>query len=242
MDGFDPVDSFGPEAAQRYDDDVRGDEAETVDFLANLVGSESALEFAIGTGRIALPLSLRGIRVDGIELSPAMVGQLRKKPGGGKVDVAIGDMARDSAPQSHYGLVYLVFNTIFNLLTQDDQVQCFENAERHLGDKGVFVVEAAVPSAWVRRDQYVNVEQLATDRVVLDVNRYDPVTQILDENHVSLSEQGMRLSPISCRLIWPAEMDLMARIAGLRLVERWSDWGSQPFTASSGRHVSVYAR
>lgn len=242
MDGFDAAGSFGPEEAQRYDDQLRGDEAETVEFLANLTGGKSALEFAIGTGRIALPLSERGVRVDGIDLSPDMVAHLRKKPGGNKLDVITGDMACASAPRSNYGLVYLVFNTIYNLLTQDDQVRCFENAARHLDDKGVFVVEAAVPSAWIRRDQFINVEQLAVDRVVLDVNRYDAVTQILDENHVSLSKDGMRLSPISCRLIWPAEMDLMARIAGLRLVDRWADWGSQPFTASSSRHVSIYAR
>lgn len=171
-----------------------------------------------------------------------MVAQLRTKPGGDKLDVMIGDMAFAAAPHSNYGLVYLVFNTIFNLLTQDDQIRCFENAVRHLGDKGVFVVEAAVPSAWARRDQFINVEHLATEQVVLDVNRYDPVTQILDENHVSLSNDGLRLNPISCRLIWPSEMDLMARIAGLRLVDRWGDWGSQPFTASSERHISVYAR
>lgn len=242
MDGFDPVDSFGPEVAGRYDDELRGDEAETVEFLANLVAGKPALEFAVGTGRIALPLSERGVRVDGIELSPDMVDRLRQKRGGDQLEVVIGDMARESAPRSDYGLVYLVFNTIFNLLTQEDQVRCFENAARHLDAEGVFVVEAAVPSAWVRRDQFVNVEKIASDRVVLDVNQYDPVTQILDENHVSLSQAGMRLNPISCRLIWPAEMDLMAKIAGLRLVDRWGDWDSQPFTASSSRHISVYAQ
>lgn len=243
MDGFDPAKSFGPEVAQRYDGhSLRGDEAETVEFLASHAGNGSALEFAIGTGRIAIPLSERGIRVDGIELSPDMVAQLRKKPGGDKVDVTVGDMARASAPRGDYGLVYLVFNTIYNILTQDDQVRCFENAARHLTDEGVFVVEAAVPSAWIRGDQFINVEQLTNDEVVLDANRYDPVTQVLDENHVSLTNDGVRLFPISCRLIWPSEMDLMARIAGLRLVGRWGDWNAQPFTASSTRHISVYAR
>ena len=243
MDGFDPAKSFGPEVAQRYDGrSLRGDEAETVEFLASHAGNGSALEFAIGTGRIAIPLSERGIHVDGIELSPDMVAQLRKKRGGEKVDVTVGDMARVSAPRGDYGLVYLVFNTIYNILTQDDQVRCFENAARHLTEEGVFVVEAAVPSAWIRGDQFINVEQLTNDEVVLDANRYDPVTQILDENHVSLTKDGVRLFPTSCRLIWPSEMDLMARIAGLKLVDRWGDWSAQPFTASSSRHISIYTR
>jgi len=242
MDGFDPASSFGPEVARRYDDHARGDEAETVEFLADLARGGRALEFAVGTGRIAIPLSNHGVGVDGIELSEDMVCRLRDKPLGDTIDVTIGDMARASAPLEKYSLVYLVFNTIYNLLTQDDQVRCFENAARHLTGDGVFVVEAGVPSAWLRRDQFINVEHLATDEVVFDVNRYDSVTQILDENHVSLSSEGVRLGPISCRLIWPSEMDLMARIAGMRLVNRWGGWRNEPFTAASVRHVSVYSR
>jgi SAM-dependent methyltransferase len=242
VEGFDPATSFGPEVSQRYDDNLRGDEAETVDFLASLAGGGSALEFAIGTGRIAIPLTQRGVRVDGIELSPDMVARLRDKPDGDKVDVAVGDMASASAPCDKYPLVYLVFNTIYNLLTQDAQVRCFENAARHLTTGGVFVVEAGVPSAWLRADQFVNVEHLGTDEVVFDVNRYDAVTQILDENHVSFTKDGLRFGPISCRLIFPAEMDLMARIAGMRLVDRWGGWKQEPFTSASTRHVSVYAK
>ncbi len=241
MDGFDPAQSFGPEVAQRYDDHLRGDEAETVDFLAGLAGSGPALELAIGTGRIALRLSARGITVDGIELSPDMIGRLREKPGGAALDVTMGDMARATAPLK-YSLVYLVFNTIYNLLTQDDQVRCFENAARHLTDDGVFVVEAGVPWAWLRGNQFVDVEYVANGEVVLDVNRYDPVTQILDENHVTLTNAGVRLGPISQRISWPSELDLMARIAGLRLVDRWGGWNRELFTAASERHISVYSR
>ncbi len=241
MDGFDPTTSFGPDVARRYDDDLRGDEAETVDFLGQLARGGTALEFAMGTGRIALPLSERGIRVDGIELSQDMIARLREKPGGDALHVTIGDMASVSAPAS-YPLVYLVFNTIYNLLSQDAQVRCFENAARHLTTDGVFVVEAVVPSACVRGNQFVNVERVANDEVILDVNRYDPVTQILDENHVVLTSSGVRLGPISCRLAWPSELDLMARIAGLQLVDRWSGWLGEPFTSTSERHVSVYAR
>ena len=242
MEGFDPATSFGPEDSQRYDDHLRGDEAETVDFLAGLAGSGSALEFAIGTGRIAIPLTHQGVRVDGIELSQDMVARIRDKPGGDKVDVTVGDMASASAPRHKYPLVYLVFNTIYNLLTQDAQVRCFENAARHLTTDGVVVVEAGVPSAWLRGDQFVNIEHLGSDEVVLDVNRYNAITQIMDENHVSLTKDGLRFGPISCRLIWPGEMDLMARIAGMRLVDRWGGWKQEPFTAASSRHVSVYAR
>ena len=201
VEGFDPATSFGPEVSQRYDDHLRGDEAETVDLLAGLAGGGSALEFAIGTGRIAIPLTQRGVCVDGIELSPDMVARIKAKPGGDKVDVTMGDMASASAPRDKYPLVYLVFNTIYNLLTQDGQVRCFENAARHLTADGVFVVDAGVPSAWLRADQFVNVEHLGSDEVVLDVNRYSAVTRILDENHVALTKDGLRFEPISCRLI-----------------------------------------
>lgn len=241
MDAFDPATSFGPDVAARYDDHPRGDEAETVDFLAQLVEGGAALELAIGTGRIGLPLSARGVRVDGIELSADMVARLREKPGGADLAVVIGDMSHAQAP-GPYRLVYLVFNTIFNLLTQDDQVRCFTNAARHLDHDGVFVVEAGVPQAWLRGRQFVNAEYVGTDEVVLDVNRYDPVTQILDENHVHLGDHGLRLEPISCRVASPGELDLMARIAGLRLLDRWSGWRRESFTAESVRHVSVYGR
>lgn len=242
MDGFDPAGSFGPDVAARYDNDLRGDEAETVAFLSDLAGGGAALELAIGTGRIALPLAANGIRVDGIELSDAMVARMREKPGGNDLDVVIGDMAATDAPDSGYRLVYLVFNTVYNLLTQDDQVRCFENASRHLTDDGVFVVEAGVPGAWLRGRQFVDAEYVGNDEVVLDVNRYDPVSQILDENHVHLSTNGVRLGPISQRIAFPSELDLMARIAGLRLVDRWGGWCREPFTPDSIRHVSVYGR
>jgi SAM-dependent methyltransferase len=242
VEGFDPARSFGDDASRRYDDYPRGDEAETVDFLAELAGPDgAALEFAIGTGRIAVPLTARGVRVDGIELSPDMVARMREKPGGDAIDVSIGDMSQMRLSGS-YRLVYLVYNTIFNLLSQDDQVRCFENAARHLAEGGVFVIEAGVLSAWLRGTQYVDVERIANDEVVLDVNRYDPVTQILDESHVSFTSDGVRLGPISCRLASPAELDLMARIAGLRLLDRWGGWLHEPFTADSKRHVSVYGR
>jgi SAM-dependent methyltransferase len=239
MDGFHPETSFGPDVAQRYDDDLRGDEEASAAFLARYA-HEGALEFAIGTGRLALPLAKHGVRVDGIELSAHMVARLRQKPGGDDLDVLVGDMASETTGKT-YSLVYLVFNTIYNILAQEGQVQCFKNAARHLNEDGVFIVEAAPPWAWIRGDQFVNVERITAGSVTLDVNQYDQVTQVLDENHVNLRADGVTMGPISCRLIWPSEMDLMAQLAGLRLVERSGGWNGERFTSSSPFHVSVYA-
>lgn len=239
MDGFDPKTSFGAAVAADYDEIPRGDEAETVDLMAELAGGRTALEFAIGTGRIAVPLSERGVEVTGIELSPEMLAVLKGRSS--TITTFQGDMTTVETGRT-YPLVYLVFNTIFNLLTQDDQIRCFANAAKHLEPGGVFLVETAVPSAWVRRSNYIDAERVGTDFVVLDVCRYDAVTQILDENHVRLDASGIRLQPISARLAWPSELDLMARIAGLRLIDRWSGWKREPFTGDSTRHVSIYGR
>jgi SAM-dependent methyltransferase len=238
---FDPASSFGPKVAAAYDNEPRGDEGAAAAFLAELAQGRRALEFAIGTGRIAIPLAAKGVQVDGIELSAAMAERLRAKPGGEQIKVTIGDMSV-ATTGTQYGLVYLVYNTIFNLLTADDQVRCFENAARHLTKGGHFVVETAVPHAWIAPDKsdYVHAEYVGLDSVVFDVARYDPVTQLLEENHVSLTADGITLNPIVCRLITPGEMDLMARIAGLRLIDRFANWQRSDFDADSKAHVSVY--
>ncbi len=243
MRGFDPFRAFGEEVAETYDDSLRGDEAETVAFLEQLAGGGPALELAIGTGRIGLPLAAKGIQVDGIEISPAMVAKLRAKPGDDQIAVTMGDFA-DVPVEGSYRLIFVVFNTLFNLLTQDDQVRCFENVAAHLAPDGAFVVEAFVPTflTRLRDDQYVDAERIEVSEVRLDVGRHDPVAQILDESHVVLSSEGVRLYPIVTRYAWPSELDLMARIAGLRLAHRWSGWQQEPFTAASRRHVSVYRR
>ena len=241
MEGFDPRTSFGYETSRRYDAlETRGDEQETVAFLARLAGGRDVLEFAIGTGRIALPLARAGVHVDGIEQSQHMLDRMREKPDGQNIRVIIGDMARASMGRK-YGLVYLVYNTIGNLLTQDDQVRCFKNAAQHLTDSGVFVLECRVPTAPTRPErQFLNAERVATDQVTLDIGRYDPVTQVLDENHVRISADGISLDPISLRLAHPPEFDLMASIAGLQLRDRAAGWHGETFTAASWRHVSVY--
>jgi SAM-dependent methyltransferase len=242
MKDYEPGMSFGEEVAEAYDDAPRGDEAAAVAFLEGLAGGGPVLELAVGTGRIALPLAARGVRVDGVDLSTAMVARLRAKPGGDRISVTIGDFA-DVPVTGTYRLIYVVFNTMFNLLTQEDQMRCFENVAAHLTDDGSFVVEAYAPAFLyrLRDDQYVDAETIGVDEVRLDVARHDPAKQLLEESHVSLSPEGIRLNPIVTRYAWPAELDLMARIAGLRLKERWDGWNREPFT---GNHnvVSVYGR
>ena len=244
MQDYEPILSFGEEVAETYDAvSQRGDEVAAVSFLEQIAVGGPALELAIGTGRIALPLAARGVRVDGIDLSPAMVARLRAKPGGDQIAVTIGNFADVPVPGT-YRLIYVVYNTLFNLLTQDDQVRCFENVAAHLNDDGSFVVEALVPAflTRLRNDQYVDAEAIGVDEVRLDVARHDAATQRLEESHVVLSRDGVRLYPIVTRYAWPSELDLMARIAGLRLKERWAGWNREQFTSTSSAHVSVYGR
>lgn len=241
MKDFNPATSFGSAVAAHYDDTKRGDEEDAVNFLAEYAKEGSALEFAIGTGRIACLLTTKGVQVDGIELSPHMVEKLRAKPESKNINVMIGDMSR-ATTNRHYPLVYLVFNTIFNLLTADDQIRCFENAARHLTPNGCFIVETALPNVWIPpgKADYVHTEYVGKETVTLDVARYDPVTQLLEENHLQFTVQGTTMFPIVCRLITPGEMDLMARIAGMRLIQRFANWKRSAFDIDSKAHVSIY--
>jgi SAM-dependent methyltransferase len=243
MKDYEPIMSFGDDVSELYRDLQRGDEIAAVEFLARLAGNGPALELAIGTGRIALPLAARGIRVEGIDISPAMVDQLRAKPGGDKIPVVIGDFA-DVPASGTYRLIYVVWNTLFNLLTQEDQVKCFMNVAHHLTEDGSFVIEALVPAFLYRlqNDQYVEAEAIEVNEVRLDVLRHDAGRQMIEESHVSLSPAGIHLNPVVQRYAWPSELDLMARIAGLRLKNRWGGWSQESFGASSGTHVSVYGR
>lgn len=244
MENYKPTMSFDEAAAEVYDDiSQRGDEMETVAFLEQLARGGPALELAIGTGRIALPLAARGIRVDGIDFSPDMIAKLRAKPGGAEIPVTIGNFA-DVAVKGTYRLIYLVFNTLFNLLSQDEQVRCFENVADHLTDDGCFVVEAYVPAFLhrLRDNQYVDAEAIRVDEVRLDVLRHDTTKQMIEESHVSLSPAGVRLNPVVQRYAWPSELDLMARIAGLRLKQRWAGWSREEFTSASNNCISVYGR
>lgn len=243
MKGYKPLISFGEDVAETYRDVERGDESAAVAFLAQLAKGGPALELAIGAGRIALPLAAQGIQVDGIDISPAMLDQLRAKPGGDKIPVTVGDFA-DVPVTGVYRLIFVVWNTLFNLLTQEDQIRCFQNVAAHLTADGAFVVETYVPTFLyrLRNDQYVDAEMIEVDEVKLDVLRHDAATQMIEESHVSLSEAGIRLNPVVQRYAWPSELDLMARIAGLRLKARWGSWNREPFNSNSAIHVSVYGR
>lgn len=241
MKGYEPLMSFGEAAAKAHD--RRGDEEAAVAFLAQLAGAGPVLELAIGTGRIALPLAARGVSVDGVDLSPAMVERLRAKPGGERLSVTIGDLADVPVP-GRYRLVFVVWNSLFNLLSQSDQVRCFQNVAAHLTEDGRFVVEAYVPAFLHRlsNDQLVEAEAIELGEVRLDVLRHDAAAQRIEESHVSLSPAGVRLHPVVQRYAWPSELDLMAQLAGLRLLERWGGFGREPFDAASRLHVSVYGR
>jgi SAM-dependent methyltransferase len=210
--------------------------------LTRLAGRGPILELGIGTGRIALPLAQRGFSVHGIDASPAMVAHLRAKPGGEHIPVTIGNFA-DMAVEGRFTLIFVVFNTFFGLLSQDDQVRCFLGVAQHLTDDGVFVLEAFVPDVTrFDRDQHVEVRQVTTDGIHLETSVHDRVQQRIMSQHVVLSEQGIRLYHVQVRYAWPSELDLMARLAGLQSRYRWAGWAQEPFTATSGSHVSVYAR
>lgn len=213
------------------------------DVLADMAGDGPALELGIGTGRIALPLAERGVHVTGIDAAPEMVDKLRDKPGGENIDVAIGDFA-DVDVDDTFPLVFAVFNTFFALTTQDAQVACFANVAEHLGDRGVFVIEAFVPDP-TRFDegQTVRTTALDTDTAHFELSQHDPATQRITSQQVTLRHgEPIELRPIQLRYAYPSELDLMARLAGLRLRNRWAGWDRTPFTASASIHISVYER
>jgi SAM-dependent methyltransferase len=213
----------------------------TVDVLASLAGHGGALEFAVGTGRVALPLSERGVRVAGIELSPDMAAVLRGKPGSSAVPVTIGDMATTRVP-GVYSLVYLVFNTIMNVTTQDEQVAVFANAAAHLAPGGRFVVEVGLPAvSGLPAGELGRVFDVSPRHVGIDTID-DPVGQITSSHHWSLIDGQWRQSSAPYRYVWPSELDLMGRLAGFRLEHRWAGWDKAPFTGTSTSQVAVYEK
>lgn len=235
------ADTYGERIAGVYDEwHPQADEA-AIAALSELAQGGRALELGIGSGRIALPLQERGVQVAGIDASPAMVDKLRAKPGGEQIAVTIGDFA-DVAVEGQFALIYVVFNTFFALLTQEAQVRCFENVARHLTPAGVFVVEAFVPdlTLYAGGRQSVRAANLPLGEVRLDVAQLDPLSQQITNQHVVLREEGIRIFPVKLRYAWPAELDLMAQLAGMRRKQRWSNWEGAAFTADSGSHISVY--
>jgi len=241
MDKYDAM-TYGERVADLYDEWYKDYDENAITALSRLARGGRALELGIGTGRIAIPLQRKGVEVHGIDASPAMVTRLRAKEGGENLPVTFGNFA-DVAVEGQYALIYVMFNTFFALLTQDEQVRCFENVSRHLTAVGVFVIEAFVPDLTrFKRGQNLSVIQLDEDQVRFDATLHDPLRQLVTSHHVLLSENGTRLYPVKLRYVWPSEMDLMARLAGLRLQQRWGGWEGIEFTDDSTRHISVYAR
>jgi len=238
-----PIDHFDTPVAECYD----ADEAEMFDpavvdpavsFLAELADRGDALELGIGTGRIALPLRQRGVRVHGIDLSVAMVEQLRAKPGTDGIEVAIGDFATTKLERK-FRLAYLVFNTIMNLTTQDEQVACFANVAEHLEPGGCFVVEVSVPGLR-RLPPGDTVRPFAVTPTYLGFDEIDVASQALVSHHYVVEDGRLRATSMPFRYVWPSELDLMARLAGMTLRERWAGWKREPFTSDSTSHVSVW--
>jgi SAM-dependent methyltransferase len=234
---------FDEPVAARYDEtsgDMFAPEVvdPAVEFLAELAGSGRALELGIGTGRIAVPLAARGVPVHGIELSKAMAARLRAKPGGDDIGVTIGDFATTTVDGS-FSLVYLVYNTIGNLTTQAAQVACFRNAAAHLQPGGCFVIEVGIPE--LRRLPPGETYQVfAASEDYWGIDEYDAANQGLISHHLEIVDGKLDRFSVPFRYVWPAELDLMAQLAGMRLRERWSGWDREPFTSDSRQHVSVW--
>jgi SAM-dependent methyltransferase len=237
---------FDERVAARYDDDDAAtlfDPAvlePIIDFLAELAGRGHALELGIGTGRVALPLAQRGVQVDGIDLSEAMVSRLRAKPGGKDIGVTIGDFATTSVGGS-FSLAYLVFNTILNLTTQEAQVACFRNVAAHLEPGGCFVVEVMIPELQ-RLPPGETFRVFSASENYWGIDEYDVATQGLTSHHLEIVDGRLERVSMPFRYAWPSELDLMAQLAGMRLRERWGGWKREPFTSDSRDHVSVWEK
>jgi len=240
MTNYEP-NTYGDEISEVYDQLYSDFDPACIEFLAELAGTGVALELGIGTGRIALPLLHRGVSLEGIDASQAMVAKLRAKPGAAEIEVHIGSFGQ-FALNRKFHLIYIVFNTFFGLLGQDEQIRCLESISRHLASDGLFVIEAFVPDLTRYVDfQSVRLVNISGQDIQIDVAQLDPVAQRIESQHLILSGGSIHTYPVKLRYVWPSELDLMARIAGLRLKERWGSWSKGIFTRDSTKHISVYA-
>jgi SAM-dependent methyltransferase len=231
---------YGEKIADIYDTWYATIDPRMIHVLTRYAQGGKALELGIGTGRVALPLQKCGIELFGIDASPAMVAKLNAKAGGKTIPVHMGSFT-EIPFEENFDVIYVVFNTIFALITQEEQTRCFQAVADHLKPNGVFVVEAFVPDLGrFSGGQTVRAVELENQSVRLDVSMLDIANQVISSQHVSLTEDGIKLVPVKIRYIWPAEMDLIARLAGMRLTKRWSGWDETPFNSSSGKHISVY--
>ena len=240
-----PEDHFGTHVADRFDERYahQADPSvvePVVDFLADLAGDGDALELGVGTGRIALPLARRGVRVHGLDLSEAMVAKLRAKPDGDRIAVTIGDFATTRVDGT-FAVAYLVVNTIMNLTTQEEQVACFRNVAAHLERGGCFVIEVMVPGLR-RLPPGERLQPFDVSRTHVGVDEYDVARQGLVSHHYWIEDGEVEVLSPPFRYVWPSELDLMAQLAGMTLRERWGDWAREPFTSESDKHVSVWEK
>ena len=234
-------DTYGERVAHTYDDWYTTVDDGAIDLLSELAGDGPALELGIGTGRIALPLSGRNVKVSGIDASPLMVDKLKSKESSELINLYMGSFA-DVEVDGKFQLIYIVFNTFFALLSQEEQVRCFRNVASHLTSTGCFLIEAFVPDLNRFNGGQVNWATKVEDEVVeLDVGQHDAVNQRVTSQKVVLKDQSVKLYPVQIRYVWPAELDLMAQLAGLRLRDRWGSWQRTPFDSTSGKHISIYS-
>lgn len=232
--------TYGELIAEVYDQWYSDFDQSTISTLVDLSQGGRALELGIGTGRVALPLHQAGIEVHGIDASKAMLAKLKTKPGGEKIQVTLGNFA-DVNVEGRFDLIFVVFNTFFALLTQEEQIRCYKNVANRLTPKGVFLIEVFVPDmARFVDNQTVRVIASDENNVRLEATRVDMLKQLTNSKHIYLSEEGIRMFPVKVRYAWPAELDLMARLAGLSLQHRWGTWRKDNLTNESGKHISVY--
>ncbi len=233
-------DTYGERVAEIYDDWYTNYDDAMIEALQELAQGGRALELGIGTGRIALPLQAKGVTVDGIDASSAMIAKLQSKPGGDNIQVTLGNFA-DVTVEHQYALVYVVFNTFFALLTQAEQIRCIANVGQRLEPGGHFVVEAFMPDlSRYNGQQSLRVVSIGENEVRLDASKIDPIAQQITSQHITVTESGLQLRPVKLRYVWPIELDLMAQLAGLQLWNRWGDWNKSVFGVDSKKHISVY--
>ena len=232
--------TYGEHVAGVYDEWYADYDNHAIDALAELARGGRALELGIGTGRIALPLSAKGVEVHGVDAAASMISRLRAKPGGDRITVTQGSFA-EIPVEGEFALVYIVFNTFFALSSQEEQVRCFRNIAAHLSRDGCFAIEAFVPDLNRFTGGQVNwATKVTTDEVQLDVGQHDAAAQRVISQKIVITDGNVKLYPVQIRYAWPSELDLMAQLAGLRLRERWSNWQREPFSSESMHHISIY--
>lgn len=235
-------DTYGELIANVYDAWYAEVDPQMLEMLTRLAGGGKALELGIGTGRVAIPLAKSGIKMYGIDASPAMLDKMKAKPSSDQVKLHQGSFVNIPFTEN-FDLVYVVFNTIFALLTQEEQVQCFQSVADHLESKGLFTLEAFIPDlSRFQGGQTVRAIQLESQQARLDASMIDPIRQVITSQHIAMDSQQIQINPVKLRYIWPSEMDLMARLAGLKLLHRWGNWDQSPFTRISNKHISVYGK